>query len=100
MRIANNMEKAGRPHTSNVGNMVDESSSDALLSELRLDEQGVQLRTTVGSRHHSRKAGGDAVPFLRRRRSRPQSARSAARSRPDSARNASRSPALLSDARH
>jgi len=63
MGIANNVQKAGRPHTSNFGNVVDQSPSDAMLPEARLDEQGVQLRATVGSRHHSRKAGDDAVAF-------------------------------------
>ena len=63
MGIANHVQKAGRPRTSHVGNVVDESPSDAMLPEVRLDEQGVQLRTAVGARHHSGKAGDDAVAF-------------------------------------
>ena len=52
-----------RPDTSNFGNVVDESPSDAALPEVRLDEQGVQLRTAVWARHHSGKASDDAVAF-------------------------------------
>src|SRR5204862_940401 len=63
MRIADDVQKAGGSHTSNLRKMVDESSSDALLPEQRLDKQGVQLRTAVGTRHHSGKAGDDAVAF-------------------------------------
>ena len=47
MGIANNVQKAGPPHTSNFGNVVDESPSDSMLPEVRLDEKGVQLRTAV-----------------------------------------------------
>ena len=63
MGIANHVQKAGRPHTSNFGHVVDESPSDATLPEMRLDKKGVQLRTAVGARHYSRKAGDDAVAF-------------------------------------
>ena len=63
MGIANNVEKAGRPHASHVGNVVDELPSDAMLPEVRLDEQGVQLRTAVEARHHGGKASDDAVTF-------------------------------------
>jgi hypothetical protein len=57
MGIANHVQKAGRSHASDVGDVVDEPSSDAMLPEVRLDEQGVQLRTAV------RKAGDAAVTF-------------------------------------
>jgi hypothetical protein len=63
MGIANNVQKGGRPHTSNFGNVVDESPSDAMLPEVGLDEQGVQLRTVVGAQYHSGKAGDDTVAF-------------------------------------
>ena len=63
MGIANNVQKAGRPSSSNFGNVVDELPSDAMLPEVRLDEQRVQLRTTVEARHDSGKAGDDAVMF-------------------------------------
>ncbi len=63
MRIANYVQKAGRPHTSDLGNMVDEPSPDAVLPEVWLDEQGVQLRTAVGPRQHGGKAGHGAAVF-------------------------------------
>jgi hypothetical protein len=63
MRIANDVEKAGRLHASHVGNVVDETPSDAVLPEVRLDEQGVQLGTTIGTRYHRRKAGDDSIAF-------------------------------------
>ena len=63
MVSANNVQKAGPRHTSNFGNVVDESPSDAMFPEVGLDEQGVQLRTAVGARHHSGKAGDDAIAF-------------------------------------
>src|SRR5262245_33786350 len=63
MRIANDVQKAGRPHTSHVGDVIDEAPSDAVLPEVRLDEQGVQLRATIGTGHYRRKASDDAVAF-------------------------------------
>src|SRR5262245_1291209 len=36
VRIANDVQKGGRAHTSHVGNVIDETPSDALLPEVRL----------------------------------------------------------------
>src|SRR3954451_15915109 len=63
MGIANNVEKGGGPDSCNFANVIDESPSNALLPEVGLDEQRVQLRTAVGARQHSGKAGDDAVAF-------------------------------------
>ena len=63
MGIANHVQKARRPRMSHFGNVIDELPSDALLPEVRLDKQRVQLCTTVWSRHHSGKACNDAVAF-------------------------------------
>jgi len=61
MRVSNNMQKSSCPPSRNVGNMLDESSSDPLLPEMRLDEQGVQLRPAVWARHYGGEAGDGAV---------------------------------------
>ena len=47
------VQKAGRPRTSHVGNVIDEAPRDAVLPEVRLDEQGVQLRSrkTLAHQH-------------------------------------------------
>ena len=92
------MQKAGRHHTSDAGSVVHESPSDAALPEMRLDEQGVQLRAAVWARHHSSKASHDAVAFgdedaARRKLLDRQ------RDRVGIARSASRSPGFPSDAR-
>ena len=63
MGIANNVQKSGRSHPSHFGNVLDKSPSDAMLPEVRLDEERVQLRTPVEARHHGGKAGDDTITF-------------------------------------
>jgi hypothetical protein len=61
MRIANDVQEAGSSLTGDVGNVINESTSDAQLPEVRLDKQGVHLRTIIGSQNHSGKARDGAV---------------------------------------
>ena len=63
MGIANHVQKCGRSHPSNFGNVLDKSPSDAMLPQVRLDEQRVQLRTAIGARHHGGKADDDPITF-------------------------------------
>jgi hypothetical protein len=46
-----------------IRDLVRSDSYKPLFPEMRLDEQGVQLRTAVGARQHSGEAGDDAVAF-------------------------------------
>jgi hypothetical protein len=61
VRIANDVQEAGRSYTGDVCNVINELPSDALLPEVRLDKQGVQLRTTVGPQDQSGKAHNGAL---------------------------------------
>jgi len=63
MGVANNVQKSSRSHPSDFGSVLDKSPSDALLPEVRLDEERVQLRTIVGTRHHSGKTDDDTIAF-------------------------------------
>jgi hypothetical protein len=43
--------------------MVDQSPSDAVLPEVRLDEKSVQLRAAVWAWHHRGKTSNDTLTF-------------------------------------
>src|SRR5262249_58954788 len=99
MRIANDVQKAGRPHTSHVGDVIDEAPSDAVLPEVRLDEQGVQLRATIGTGTTAAKPA--TTPSRSATKTPPPAICSAGSAIASGfARSASRSPGLASDARH
>jgi hypothetical protein len=63
MGIANDVQKAGVPRATNLGNMVDESPSDAALPEERFHEQRIQLRPAVWAWQHRGKTRDDTVAF-------------------------------------
>jgi len=63
MRIADNVQKDRCPQTSDFCNLIDESPPDALLPEVRVDEQCIQLRGAVGTRQHRGKTREDTVAF-------------------------------------
>jgi hypothetical protein len=47
VEIANHVQKAGGSRSSNVGDVLNESSADAAFPEVRFDEEGIQLCTAV-----------------------------------------------------
>ena len=63
VRISNDVQKAGSAHTSDVRGVIEEFPSDAMLPEVRLHEQRIQLRTAVGAWHHRGETHDDAVAF-------------------------------------
>src|SRR5262249_11444291 len=63
VRVADNVERSGRPPAGNVGDVVEEPSADAMVPERRLDEHGVQLRAAVRAWQDGGKADEDALAF-------------------------------------
>jgi len=61
MRVADHVQKGSRSRPCYVGNVLDKPPTDTMLPEVRLDEQRIQFRSTVRTRHHSGEAGDGTI---------------------------------------
>ena len=61
MRVANDVQEAGRPYPGDLGNVVDEQASDAVLPEVGLHKQRIEFRAPVRPRDDGGKTHDDAV---------------------------------------